>query len=204
MFEALKDPKIFNLVSAEIKSHYDTKTYTDDIMQLTVRPILQSLHAETCRFYASNVTVRVVTAPTFALDDKYTIKKDTTVFIYNKFTGQFIPGWNEARPQATSKPLDVFWAERFLISGDGKRERFSDAGLSGCWTVFGGGDHRCPGKQFSQVIGVATLIAFLGEYDCRLVDLQAAQNATPSVRATAFGKMVPTSIISARLCKRRR
>lgn len=185
-----------------MKAHTDPETRRYDFMQLTVRPILQSLHAETTRVYASNVTARVVTSPTFALDDKYVITKNTTLFVYNKFTGQYTPGWSEARPQAASRPLDEFWAERFLILGDGKRERFSDAGFSGCWTSFGGGEHKCPGRHFARNIGIVTLAAFLGEFECRLTDPQAAQNTTPMIKETAFGKMEPTRKISSKIRRR--
>ena len=164
-------------------------------------PILQSLHAETCRLYASNVTVRVVTSPEYKLDDKYTIRKGTTLFIYTKLTGQYAKGWTEARPQATSKPLSTFWAERFLVSRDNKGERFSDFGFGGSWTSFGGGEHKCPGRHFARNIGVITLAALLGDYECHLVDIPAAQGVTPNLKETAFGKEVPTSAVAARIRK---
>lgn len=204
LFEVLKNPELLDRVSAEIFDHHDAETRQYNFMQMTVRPILQSVHAEATRLYAANVVVRVVTVPNFVLDDKYTIEKGTTLFIYNKITGQFTPGWTDARPHAASKPLDQFWAERFLVSGDGdgKRERFSDAGLAGSWTSFGGGEHQCPGRHFARNIGITTLAAFLGEYECELSDPEAAQKVTPSFSDTAFGKMLPTNKISARIRKR--
>jgi len=84
VFETLKDPCILKKVSAELLNHFDPRTRSYDFTQLTARPILQSLHAETARLYASGVTVRVLTSPTFALDDKYTITKGTTMFVYNR------------------------------------------------------------------------------------------------------------------------
>ena len=171
-------------------------------MQLTVRPILQSLHAETTRYYASNVSVRVVASPSFALDEKYTIPEGTTLFIYSKFTGLLTHGWTDARPQTTTRPLETFWAERFLVSGQGKRERFSDAGLAGNWTSFGGGEHKCPGRHFARNIGIVALAVLLGEFECELLDREVVKKVVPSIRATAFGKMEPRSKVVARLRRR--
>ncbi|KAH7069669.1 cytochrome P450 [Paraphoma chrysanthemicola] len=202
LFETLRDPAMSQQVFTEIHNHLDTQTGSFDLMQLTVRPILQSLHAETTRYYASNVAVRVVTTPTFALDDKYTIPHGTTLFIYNKFTGLFTAGWNDARPQTTAKPLDTFWAERFLISGSGKRDRFSDAGLTGNWTSFGGGEHKCPGRHFARNIGIVTLAVLLGEFDCELIDREEVKDIGPKIKETAFGKMEPTRKVAAKLRRR--
>jgi cytochrome P450 len=185
---------------------------TYDFMHLTTSPILQSLHAETTRYYSSTVTVRVVTSPTsFALDDKYSIEKDTLLFIYNKFTGLFAPGWAAAGRQLTLKTLDEFWPERFLVpSASGKnhdhgnaspdvkseRVRFNDSNLSGSWTSFGGGEHLCPGRHFARNIGIVTLAVLLGEFECELVGEQVEGLG---VREMAFGKMVPGGNVRARI-----
>ncbi|KAF2029796.1 cytochrome P450 [Setomelanomma holmii] len=204
LFETLRDPSLFQKVSTEIRNHFDAKTSSYDFMQLTVRPILQSLHAETTRFYSSNVAVRVVTSPAFALDDKYTITKGTTLFIYNKFAGLFTPGWHDARPHTTTKPLDTFWAERFLHSREGKRERFMDAGLGGSWTSFGGGEHKCPGRHFARNIGIVGLAVLLGNFECDLSITESLDDFVPKIRETAFGKMEPTRKVTARLRRRQR
>lgn len=198
----MKDSSVFSRVVSEIQSHYDAASGSYDFMQLTVRPLLQSLHAEATRYYASNVTVRVLTSPAFALDDKYSISQGTTMFCYTKLTGLFTPGWKEARAQSIKKPLDTFWAERFLVAAG--KERFSDAGLGGSWTSFGGGAHKCPGRHFARNIGIMTLAVLLGDYECEFVDLVTVQRAVPDIKDTAFGKMVPTEKIVARIRKRQR
>jgi cytochrome P450 len=203
LFATLTSPSLLAQIISELTSHFDSNTDTYDFTQLTVRPILQSLHAETTRYYSSNVAVRVVTSPTFALDDKYTIKKGTTIFFYNKFTGLFTPGWNAARPETTKHPLDEFWAERFLTSGQGKRERFTDAGLAGSWTSFGGGEHKCPGRHFARNIGIVALAVFLGECEVELLDAEGAKGKVPGVRNGAFGKMEPVGKVGARVRRRR-
>ncbi|KAJ4377947.1 hypothetical protein N0V83_000777 [Neocucurbitaria cava] len=142
-FETVRNHTLHDRVLTEINTHSLPESSSYDFMKLTARPLLRSMHAETTRYYSSNLSVREVVAPEYALDAKYTIKKGTTVFIPNKYAGQFTAAWAQAKPQAVTKPLDTFWAERFMVSDqDGKRERFSDVGFSGNWTSFGGGEHK--------------------------------------------------------------
>jgi cytochrome P450 len=204
LFETLKDPSVFRRITEELRSSFDAQKDTYDFMTLTQQPFLQSLHAETTRMYSSNVAQRVVTTPTFALSDKYTVTQGTTLFIYTKPTALFTPGWTEARAESTTKPLDTFWAERFLVGGDTKRERYSHAGLSGCWTSFGGGEHKCPGRHFARNVGIGALAVLLGHYECELVDNEGKINVRPNIRETAFGKMQPTKKVEARLRRRQR
>lgn len=203
LFEALRDPVIHQNVSAEIKNHFDPQNQTYNFMQLTARPLLQSLHAETTRFYSGNATVRVVTTPTFALDDNYTITKGTTVFIYSNSTSFYTPGWTSTRPHLTSKSLDTFWAERFLVPGQGKREVFSDSNLAGNWTSFGGGEHKCPGRHLARNVGIATLAVLIGEYEVELVDSKGSASVVPTIKDTAFGKTVPIQKVRARIRRKR-
>jgi cytochrome P450 len=155
---------------------------------------LQSIHAETARLYASNVAVRVVTTPSFALDNKYTVEKDTTLFIYTKYTSLFAPGWSTASAHTTSQPLDTFWPQRFLDT----KGKYSEAGLSGCWTSYGGGEHKCPGRLYARNAGIVALAVLLGEMECE------AQGGLGGgrdldVRETAFGKMVPGERVGGRV-----
>jgi cytochrome P450 len=186
-----------------LQTHFDSLTGTYDFSQLTEQPILQSLHAETTRCYSSNVSQRVVTTPVFALDEKYTITEGTTVFIYNKYTGLFTSGWTAARPHAASRPLETFWAERFLVPEKGKSWRFSDAGLSGTWTSYGGGKHKCPGRHFARNVGIVALALLLGEFECELLDGE-GEDVRPRIRDTAFGKIKPVRKVGARLRWRRK
>jgi cytochrome P450 len=205
LFETLRDPSLHARVLNEIKHGVNEETQGYNFMQLSARPLLQSLHAETARMYSSNLAVREVTAPTYALDEKYSIPKGTEVYISHKFNGQFTPGWKATRPRTVAKPLDTFWAERYLVDGggnDGKREKFSDAGLSGNWTSFGGGEHKCPGRHFARNIGIVTLAVLMGEFEVKVCDLEAAKSLDPGNKEKAFGTMRPRERIAARIRKR--
>lgn len=80
---------------------------------------------------------------------------------------------------------------------------FSDSNLTGSWTSFGGGEHKCPGRHFARNIGIATLAALLGEYELELEDRTGMGNVVPNVRDSAFGKMEPRRTVMARIRRRR-
>jgi cytochrome P450 len=172
-------------ITSLIHTNFDPHTQTYDFATLAPNTLLQSLHAETARLYASNITVRVVTTPSFALNDKYTIEEDTALFIYTKYTSLFAPGWSAARSHTTTKPLGVFWPQRFLDA----KGKYSEAGLSGCWTSYGGGEHKCPGRFYVRNTAVVTLAVMLGEMACEVQG--GLEGKDVDVWITAFRKMVP-------------
>lgn len=191
-------------MSTEIRKQFNPATKSYDFAELTTQPFMQSFHAEAARLYASGITVRVLTSPAFALDDRYTVTKGTTMLIYNRLTALYTPGWTDARPHMTSRPLTTFWAERFLTADKAKGERFREAGLVGTWTSYGGGEHWCPGRQFARNIGIATLAVLLGDFEVELVGGEALGNVVPVLGDAAFGKVEPTKRIAARLRKRQK
>jgi hypothetical protein len=203
-YEIMRDTSLLSRVAAELKNTANPTTGSYNLMSLAARPLLQSTHAETTRLYSSNLTVRQVVTPVYVLDDKYTIEKGTNVFIFNKYVNTFERGWKESRPQALARPLDTFWAERYFIGGGGdeKRERFSDAGLSGNWTSFGGGEHKCPGRHFARNIGIVTLAVLMGVFEVEIVDVEGSRKFDPELKAKAFGGMKPKGKVAARIRRR--
>jgi hypothetical protein len=211
LFETLRNPELRQNVESEMANHENKETEAYNFMPLASRPLLQSLHAETTRMYSSNLAVREVTTESWKLDKKYSVPKGTQVFISHKFAGHFTKGWNGIRPQTTIKPLDTFWPERYLVNTstatssddkNDKREKFSDAGLSGSWTSFGGGEHKCPGRHFARNIGIVTLAVFLGVFEIEVVDLEGARRLDPGNKKKAFGTMRPKERIPARIRRR--
>ncbi|KAA8613858.1 Cytochrome P450 [Pyrenophora tritici-repentis] len=202
VYETLRSTDLNTRILGEINKHADPKTQSYRFTQLTTRPLLQSLHAETTRLYSSNLTVRSVTTPSFALDEKYSIPQGTAVFIPNKWAGMFAPGWEKTRTEALARPLHTFWAERFLVSDGEKKERFSDAGLSSTWMSFGGGEHKCPGRHFARNIGIVTLTVVMGVFEVEICDVEGARRLDPDPREKGFGTLVPRGKVAARIRRR--
>ncbi|KAI4950286.1 hypothetical protein J4E91_004943 [Alternaria rosae] len=208
LFETLRNTELQQRVLSEMRNHANEETKGYNFMQLTSRPLFQSLHAETTRMYSSNLAVREVTSETWKLDGKYSVPKGTQVFISHKFAGQFTQGWKIIRPQTVAQPLDTFWPDRFLVNASasddktGKREKFSDAGLSGSWTSLGGGEHKCPGRHFARNIGIVTLAVLMGVFEIEVADLEGARRLDPENKKKAFGTMRPKRKIAARIRRR--
>lgn len=202
-YESLRNPSLRERVSAKLAAHRDPTSSTYDIAQLSATPILQSLYAESARKYSASLVARQVVTPVFALDERYLVKQGTTVLIPSKYAGQYTSAWASVRPSLVSRPLSEFWAERFLITGTVGKERFSDAGLSGNWTSFGGGEHKCPGRFFARDIGVVTLTVLLGEFEVEILDPEGARRLDPVWNESAFGTARPRGKIGARIRKRR-
>ncbi|KAF2123049.1 cytochrome P450 [Lophiotrema nucula] len=197
ILETLKDPKLLQRVQGELERFHEGGNEHYNFAQLTCRPLLQSLHAEVTRFRSSNLIVRLNLVPKFALDDKYTIDKGTLCMMAAKPLGQFTESWIKAKPHTVSQPLDTFWADRFLQS-----DKFNVAGLTGYWTSFGGGKHMCPGRHFARNIAIVTMAVLLSDFECELVDVEAAKRTNPPQKETAFGTVKPTATIAARIRKR--
>jgi hypothetical protein len=198
LYEVLRDAALHKRVLDELRHYAATDPEKADFGHLATSPFLQSLHSEATRFYARNGVTREVVAPVFQLDDRYAIEKGTTVLILTGHTARFTQEWARSRPHATARPLTEFWPERFLVP-DGKSERYNESGLSGNWTSFGGGEHRCPGRFFARDIALVTLTVFLGKYEVEIVDPEGARKFDPVWNEIAFGTMVPKGKITARI-----
>ena len=206
-YETLRASSLLSRASVELSAHRNSTSSTYDFASLSSTPFLQSLYAESARKYSASLVARQVISPVFALDERYVIKQGTTVLIPSKYAGQYTSAWAAVRPHLVTKPLSEFWGERFLIpvsnkdSGDSK-ERFSDAGLAGNWTSFGGGEHKCPGRFFARDIGIVTLAVLLGEFEVQLIDGEAARVFDPVHKREAFGTKKPSGKVAARIRRR--
>ncbi|KAF3037413.1 hypothetical protein E8E11_005198 [Didymella keratinophila] len=201
LYEVLRDPALHKKVLDELQRYSATDPEKTNFAHLATSPFLQSLHSEATRFYARNGVTREVVAPVFQLDDHYAVEKGTTVLILTGHTARFTQEWARSRPHAIKRPLTEFWPERFLVP-DGKSERYNESGLSGNWTSFGGGEHRCPGRFFARDIALVTLTMFLGKYEVKIVNPEGARKFDPVWNEIAFGTMVPKGKIAARIRRR--
>jgi cytochrome P450 len=203
-YETLRSPTLHHRVSSELNANRDSATQQHDFSALSATPFLQSLHAETSRKYGITIPARQIVVPTFALDEKYSVPQGTTIIMPSKYAAQYTPGWSAVRPSLVSQPLDQFWPERFLISNEKgeEKERFSDAGLIGNWTSFGGGAHHCPGRFWARNIGMVMLGVFVGEFEVEVSDVERARGLDPVWHESAFGTARPRGKIAARIRRR--
>ena len=122
--------------------------------------------------------------------------------------------WAAARPHTVSRPLEEFWAERFLVPdrpaanvkkttperiGEG---RFSTEGVGALNVTFGGGQQMCSGHYLARAIQAATLAVLLSEFDIQLSDPEDADRMLPPPRELIVGSAKPLGDVRIRIRKR--
>jgi cytochrome P450 len=214
--ETLRNPALTKYLTKELSKHCSPASDFFDIATITAMPIIQSMHAEIGRLRMATATMRTNEVPNFKLDDKWMIPKGMSVMIFAHDLALNTDLWAKVRPQTVERPLEDFWAERFLIPdkptnperrsttkedkiGSG---RFSMAGVAALHTTFGGGQHLCPGRYLAKAIQASTLAVLLCEYEIELSDPYDVDLIMPNIRELAYGTVKPRDKIRLRIRKR--
>jgi cytochrome P450 len=119
------------------------------------------------------------------------------------------------------KPLDKFWAQRFIVYPDDKQSgpwskakraqlepnekdinirepRFKLTGMSGAWMPYGAGEHMCPGRFLAkqEIIGGSAI--FLANYEVNLL-VHDGWVPTPDMTKFGTGAIPPTDKVPVRI-----
>jgi len=215
IIETLRNPALTNYLSKEVGKHCLPASDSFDIAAITALPIIQSMHAEIGRLRMATGTVRTNEVHNFKLDEKWLIPKGMNIMIFSHDLALNTELWAKARPQTVERPLDEFWAERFLIPekpASGAKSttvpekigsgRFSMEDVEALHTTFGGGQHLCPGRYLARAVQAGTLAVLLCEYEIELSDPDDVELILPSVRELAYGTVKPLDKIRVRIRKR--
>ncbi|KAH7386034.1 cytochrome P450 [Pyrenochaeta sp. MPI-SDFR-AT-0127] len=211
--EILRKPHVLKHITAEISRFHSPQSGEYDIASITDIPLVQSVQAEIRRLRSSTILARTTEVDNFQLDEKWTLPKGVTVMLFSHDFSMNAELWAKARPRTVEKPLDVFWAERFLVpnrvTSSAKREnqrhkvdtgRFSLEGLEPLSIAF---DNDPLGSDYMKAIQAATLAVLLTRFELQLCDPEAADAAMPPVRESAYGIVKPLDNIPVRIRKRR-
>ncbi|KAF2121682.1 cytochrome P450 [Lophiotrema nucula] len=208
IFEALKDDDLRHRLKCELDSH------SDDILSICSSPLLQSMQSEVTRCRMATAVIRRVEADDVILAGRYSIPKGTTVLAFPSDSALNTEAWRKIRPQSVMRPLEKFWAERFLThdtrdTGDESAEKnprkdnsamkYSTEGLNALHFTFGGGQNMCPGKAWAKNIQIATLAVLFTDYEVELIDVEAANSLIPPLRQTAVGTIKPLAKVGVRI-----
>jgi cytochrome P450 len=216
IIETLRNPSLTKHLTKELSKHCVPSSDSFDTAALTAMPIIQSMHAEIGRLRVATRVVRTNEVPNFKLDDKWMIPKGMSVMIFSHDLALNTQLWAKVRPQTVERPLEDFWAERFLIPDKPtnserrttmKEEkigtgRFSMEGVEALHTTFGGGQHLCPGQYLARAIQASTLAVLLCEYEIQLSDPDDVELILPRVKELAYGTVTPLDKIRIRIRKR--
>ena len=125
--------------------------------------------------------------------------------------------WANARPSTVERPLDEFWAERFLISNkhsskvqDQRKSgnnvdkgRFDAQDLELLAPALGDKQSFGLASDYARAMQAATVAVLLSEFEIQLCDPEVIGAAMPELRESAFGQMRPQEKIAVRIRKRR-
>ncbi|PYH94734.1 cytochrome P450 [Aspergillus ellipticus CBS 707.79] len=171
------------------------------IPSLTSNPLLQSIYAETLRLRVAVIIVRQPSKPNFSFRGWH-IKQDEVLSISTRTEALDSEIWSTGTTE-TPRPLDTFWAERFLVNPNdadsgpvrARKDRkrtdsepyFSLDGLAGSWIPYGGGKSFCPGRHFAKREILATAAVVLGTFEIEL--LGGKERPDGNMRYFGFGTM---------------
>lgn len=161
----------------------------------------------------------ICTNPTakVAVDSEWTLPKESNAISFSQDYALNTKVWANAPPHAVSKPLEEFWAERFLAPSkdaskaqgqrkgrdSGKETRFDAQNLE--LLVPAVGDKQAFGlaSDYIKAMQAVTLTVLLSEFEMQLCDPDLIDAAMPELRESAFGQVRPKDKIAVRIRKRR-
>jgi cytochrome P450 len=212
LLEVLRAPALAEQLSAATARHCPPSSSTYSIPDLVKIPLLASLHTEVKRLRTSTAAVRKNDSSETKLDSHWTLPRGTPALYFSHDISLDTDRWAKARPRAVDKPLEEFWAERFLVP-DGKASRskrlngttsgsFSVEGLETLTAVFDDGASTCAGSEFAMAMQTATLAVVLNEFEVQLCEPERAKAVIPPVRERSYGAVKPLDKIEVRVRKR--
>jgi hypothetical protein len=172
-----------------------------DIKPLLLSPLLQSVYAEALRMRVIMFHNRSPALRDYKFGP-FTLRKGGLVILPTVVASHDSGLWGSSRTACGTRPLDQFWAERFLVpekdqgseasearnsnstkAADGlsKKMTFSTQGLEGAWIPYGGGSFTCPGRHLAKQEIMGTAAVFAGYFDMEVL------NGVPCMDNRFFG-----------------
>lgn len=142
-----------------------------DLAGVTSSPLLQSIYAETMRLRVSFLHCRVPRHGDYPLGP-YNLRKGGLILVSSDLASHNETAWG---PRRCRRPLEEFWADRFLVPEEGEKQekeemRFSMDGLDGAWIPYGGGKLMCPGRHLAKQEMIVSVAVFATYFDVELLD----------------------------------
>ena len=175
---------------------------------------MDSLLTETTRLRTASLTVHT-TSERLEVNDHWTVPKDTPILIFSHDTALDTEAWAKARPHSVDKPLEQYWAERFIIpdrsssraSQRGQRNdigpvSFSLEGLESLNISMGDFQQYLLGRAYVREVHAATIAVVLNTFELQPCDSDLFDTVAPPVHEKAFGILKPLEEIAVRIRKR--
>lgn len=133
---------------------------------------------------------------------KWLFQRGRCILLSTQAAGHDPKAWS-AHTDGGKRPLDQFWAERFLVPsnidktgdedtrGGTTEKQFSLNGLSAAWIPYGGGAFMCPGRHFAKQEIIGCVAVCQAYYDMEIVGKPDGWMPKPNVHFCCFGVMPP-------------
>ena len=209
--EVLRDPSLLAKVQQRVEAHQTNNEKGQlnfDWTALCADPLLQSIYAETMRLRVASFLFRSPDRKPFQLG-RWLIPTDGVMLIsgYNAQMDKEI--WEKDG----ARPVEEFWAERFLehcpqpersaetgppagIGNDSVElydlqcAKFSLENRATAWLPYGGGQRMCPGRHFNKQEMITGLAIMITVFDIELLNND-RRLPESDMRGFGFGALLP-------------
>lgn len=200
----------------DITQHYSAHSGEYDVAGIAETPLLQSVHKEIARLRTPTYLKTDLEDFGSQLDEQWTLPRGISVLAFSSDVALSTEAWAKARAPVLEQPLDVFWAERFLVpnrtSTEPKKDQskipktkigeFSVEGLKDLLPIFDIDSESSVGHHYPHAVRTATLAVLLTEFELQLCDPEAVDAAIPPLRTKSFGRVHMLDKVGVRIRKR--
>ncbi|CAA9961296.1 Cytochrome P450 [Pyrenophora teres f. maculata] len=218
LIEILRKPDLAEYLTSIITEYRSPKLGTYDVNGIATLPLMKSLQEEISRLRVAQYMAYNNDSSDIVLDKRSILPKGCTAIAFSQDLALNAELWTSARPRVVEKPLEEFWAERFLVPGNQNTKvsskqrkskdgietgQFSMEGLEQLAPAFGNEHAIGLGREYTEAMQTATLAVLLSEFEFELCDPDATDAAMPQLREVAFGTVRPQEGVTVRIRKRR-
>ncbi|KAI0483446.1 cytochrome P450 [Xylaria cf. heliscus] len=220
ILETLREPTLIPKLLAEVdRARKPGSTNSLDINVLCSQPLLQSIYAETLRLRIGLMINRTSQHREVRIGP-WKFPPNRPIAISSMVVATNPQIWGDRNGE---KPLDKFWAERFVLypddeqSGPWSLDRrdnlgvdqkpkqdtpiFTMDGMSDGWIPYGAGEFMCPGRHFAKQEMIGSFAVFLDNYDVEIL-LPDGWVPEPDMKYFGTGALPPKKAVPFRIRRR--
>jgi hypothetical protein len=217
IIEILRKPYLAEQVTAIVSECKPTKAAAYHVDGIRAMPLIQSLQAEVSRLRVAQYMICTNPSAEIPVGSEWTLPKGCNAIYFSHDVALNDKAWVDAQSRTIEKPLNEFWAERFLApnkntsnvqgnrkSRDSPQEaRFDAQDLELLIPALSDDQAFGLASDYVKAMQAATLAVLLSEFEIQLCDPDLIDAAMPDMQGSAFGQVRPRGKIAVRIRKRR-
>ncbi|KAH6625376.1 hypothetical protein C7974DRAFT_200478 [Boeremia exigua] len=208
--ETLRKSHLTRNMTNIVDKHLSPKTRKYDIPGLLQEPLAKSLQTEVQRLRTATCVVRTNETDGYPLDKQWSLGKGATVVIFSHDIALNKDLWKKLQPQALERPLEEFWAERFMVP-DRKSKSKKGVVTTGDVDADNLGDlltrltvsNQYPGSRLVSSLRMATVALLFADFEIELCEPEYVDAILPLNGELAYGHVKPLDKIVVRIRKRK-